>query len=365
MNVIYTEPSPDTGRQGLQAIAQMRAMMRAGHQVILACQKHSQIAREAVNHGIQTVYIPFRSNLYLPAIISLGRLIVTFRPDIVICHNSHDNNIIGIVRTFLCGRIRHFCIIRQKNHFSRKIKMFSLNHMCDVIVVPSWEIRSRLIHKRCMQPVVVIPPGTDFSVLKQQADMALPAHIDAWLNSRPPAPVIMQAAMIHPENGHHFMLNVLHCLRQKGLSFYWLIAGSGGRKHENRLKEEIKALNMEDRVLMCGSLTPVAPLYRIASLLVIPSGNEAFDPTIVEAAACGVPVMANRVGDITEIMQNGRNGTLLSLNDKTGWINALENFLLAPESAQKIARYACDDIKSHYNIDDAVEKLIRLRKRYR
>ncbi|EOT8213668.1 glycosyltransferase [Escherichia albertii] len=208
MNVIYTESSPDTGKQGLQTIARMRAMMRAGHQVILACQKHSQIAREAVNHGIRTVYIPFRSNLYLPSVISLRRLIVTFRPDIVICHSDYDNNIIGIVWAFLCGRIKHFCIIRQKNHFHRKIKMFSLNHMCDVIVAPSREIRSRLIHKRCMQ--LVIPPGTDFSELKQQADMALPAYINAWLNSKALAPVIVQTAMIHPEKGHHFMLNVLH-----------------------------------------------------------------------------------------------------------------------------------------------------------
>lgn len=208
MNVIYTESSPDTGKQGLQTIARMRAMMRAGHQVILACQKHSQIVREAVNHGILTVYIPFRSNLYLPSVISLRRLIVTFRPDIVICHSDYDNNIIGIVWAFLCGRIKHFCIIRQKNHFHRKIKMFSLNHMCDVIVAPSREIRPRLIHKRCMQ--LVIPPGTDFSELKQQADMALPAYINAWLNSRALAPVIVQTAMIHPEKGHHFMLNVLH-----------------------------------------------------------------------------------------------------------------------------------------------------------
>ncbi|WP_262411038.1 glycosyltransferase family 4 protein [Escherichia albertii] len=365
MNIIYTESSSDTGRQGLQAIAQMNAMMRAGHQVILACQKHSQIARDAVNHGIPTVYIPFRNNLYLPSIISLRRLIVTFRPDIVICHSDYDNNITGIVKAFLFGQIRHFRIIRQKNNCPRKIKMFSLNYMSDVIVVPSWKIRSRLIHERCKQLVVVIPPGVDFSVLRQQADMALPTHINVWLNCRESAPVIVQAAMIYPEKGVHFMLNVLHCLRQKGLSFYWLIAGSGSREHENLLKEEIKNLNMEDCVLMCGALTPVAPLYRIASLLVMPSECEAFDPTIVEATACGVPVMASSTGGITEIIQNGRTGTLISQNDKMAWINALENFLIAPEFAQKVAICANEDIKLRHNIDGSARKLIELGKYYR
>ena len=72
------------------------------------------------------------------------------------------------------------------------------------------------------------------------------------------------------------MLEVLHCLKQRGVRFYWLIVGGGRREEEARLKAKIDYLGMNDCVLMCGLLSPVAPVYRRASLMVMPSRNEAF-----------------------------------------------------------------------------------------
>nr|WP_305858631.1 reverse transcriptase domain-containing protein [Escherichia coli] len=82
--------------------------------------------------------------------------------------------------------------------------------------------------------------------------------------------------MIRPEKGHDFMLEVLHCLKQRGVCFYWLIVGGGRREEEARLKAKIDYLGMNDCVLMCGLLSPVAPVYRRASLMVMPSRNEEF-----------------------------------------------------------------------------------------
>ncbi|EEZ9256898.1 glycosyltransferase family 4 protein [Escherichia coli] len=363
MNILYTEASLGISGQELQALSQIEALIQAGHQVILACRKNSRIACEAASLGIRATYVPFTNSLHIPSVITLRRLIVAFRPDIVICHSDLDSNITALTRAFLRGPDRYFCIIRQKTYLPQKIEMFPLNHMCDVVVVPTTEMQSRLIHEKCIQPVVVVPPGIDFSVLRRQAEMALPVHVEAWLNNRPPAPVIVQVAMICPDKGHHFLLNVLHSLRQKGLRFYWLIAGSGCRKDEERLQAEIKYLDMEDCVLMCGPLLPVAPVYRIASLLVMPSRNETFGRVIMEAAACGVPVMASRVGGIPVVMQNGRNGTLLPPEDKIAWMSALEKFFLTPEYAQELTLRAGDDIESRYSIDSTVRELMNLGKR--
>ncbi|HDQ7021222.1 TPA: glycosyltransferase family 4 protein [Escherichia coli] len=365
MHILYTESSPNIGGQELQAVAQMKALIQAGHQVALACRENSRIAQEAAGYGIRTVYVPFRNSLHLPSVIMLRRLIVTFRPDIVVCHSGHDSNITGLTRFILHGRVKRFCIIRQKTYLTRKMKMFSLNHMCDVVVVPSWDMRSRLILENCLQSVFVVPPGMDFSVLRRQAGMALPAHIDNWLKSRVPAPVIIQVAMIRPEKGHHFMLHVLHRLKQEGQCFYWLIAGSGNREAEEQLQAEIRRLGMEDCVLMCGVLSPVAPVYQVASLMVMPSCNESFGMAIVEAAACGVPVVASRVGGIPLVMQNGRNGTLLPPDDKEAWVNALKTFFSAPEVAQRTAVQARNDMESRYSIDSTVRELVKLGIRYR
>ena len=365
MNIIYTASSLGISGQELQALAQMRALINAGHQVILACRKNSRIAREAARYDIRMTYIPFTNSLHLPSIIALRRLIVAFRPDIVVCHGDQDNTIAGLTRASLRGRVRNFCIIRQKSYLPRKIKMFSLNHMCDVVVVPSWEMRSRLIYEKCMQPVNIIPHGINFSVLRHQAEMALPVHVDAWLHSKPLAPIIIQVAMIRPGKGYSFLLNVLYRLKQKGLRFYWLIVGSGCRIDEERLQAKIKYLDMEDCVLMCGSLSPVAPLYRISSLLVMPSKTEIPGNAIIEAAACGVPVIASKAEGIPVVMQTGRNSIQLPPEAREAWMNALEKFLMTPECARKFALQGSDDIESHYSIDSTVRELMKQGKRYR
>lgn len=365
MKILYTESSPNIGGQELQAIAQMTALIQTGHRVMLVCREHSRIAREAKMKGIRVAYVPFRNSLHLPSVLALRRLIAAFRPDIVVSHSGHDSNITGITRMTLPGRAGRFGIIRQKTYLTRNMKMFSLNHLCDVVVVPSREMRSRLIHEKCRQSVVVVPPGMDFSVLRRQEEMPLPAHIDSWLKGRPPAPVIVQTAMIRPEKGHHFMLEVLHRLKQEGVRFTWLIVGGGRRDDEARLQAEIEYLGMEDCVLMCGLLSPVAPVYRIASLMVLPSRNESFGMAIVEAAACGVPVMASSVGGIPSVIHHGQNGTLLPPEDKTAWASALKTFLISPEHAQAMALQARADMDARYSIRSTVTELLKQGMRYR
>ncbi|EFI9567232.1 glycosyltransferase family 4 protein [Escherichia coli] len=365
MNILYTESSPNIGGQELQAVAQMCAMRRLGHQVMLACREHSRISAEAHRYGIPVVHIPFRNSLHPPSVLALRRLIVTFRPEMVVCHSGHDSNIVGITRRILSGGTSRFAIIRQKTYMTQNMKMFSLNHMCDVVVVPSEEMRSRLIHEMCRQSVVVVPPGMDLAGLRKQADEALPEHIDVWLKKRSTAPVIVQVGMIRPEKGHDFMLEVLHCLKQRGVRFYWLIVGGGRREEEARLKAKIDYLGMNDCVLMCGLLSPVAPVYRRASLMVMPSRNEAFGMAIVEATVCGVPVMASRVGGIPSVIRHGYNGTLLPPDDRAAWENALTSFLDAPECAQTMVLRGQEEMDARYSIDSTVRELIAQGRRYR
>ena len=309
--------------------------------------------------------IPFRNSLHLPSVVALWRLIITFCPDIVVCHSGHDSNITGLTRAFLSGPVGHFSIIRQKTYLLRKTKMFSLNRMCDVVVVLSGEMRAQLIHNNCQQFIAVVPPGTDFARLRHEAKRALPEHIEVWLKTRAVAPVIVQVAMIRPEKGHHFMLRVLHRLKEEGRRFYWVIAGSGRQEDEARLQTKIKSLGMEDRVLMCGLLSPVAPIYKVASLMVMPFRNESFGMALVEAAACGVPVMASFVGGIPSVIQSGLNGTLLPVDDETVWVNALRAFFLMPEHMQSMAQQMQKDVESRYSINSTTDKLLTLGKRYR
>ena len=75
MKILFTESSPDIGGQELQALAQMTALQKHGHSVLLACREKSKIAHEARTIGHDVTFIPFRNSLNLPSIISLRQVI--------------------------------------------------------------------------------------------------------------------------------------------------------------------------------------------------------------------------------------------------------------------------------------------------
>ncbi|EEW1991158.1 glycosyltransferase family 1 protein, partial [Escherichia coli] len=63
MKILFTESSPDIGGQELQALAQMTALQKQGHSVLLACREKSKIAHEArtIGHDVTFWICPYIS----------------------------------------------------------------------------------------------------------------------------------------------------------------------------------------------------------------------------------------------------------------------------------------------------------------
>ncbi|EDJ4952302.1 glycosyltransferase family 4 protein [Salmonella enterica subsp. enterica] len=358
MNILYTESSPNIGGQELQAIAQMLALKAAGHTVVLACRKHSGIAREAENKGLRTVYIPFRNRLHLPSIRALLRLVCRFRPALLVCHSGHDSNTAGITRLLTPGRAGQFRIIRQKAYLAGKVKPFAMNHLCDAVVVPGQAVKHVLEQEGVHNPVRVVPPGFDFDAMREALRAPLPGHVRRWLDRTRGVPVILQVGMLRPEKGYDFMLDTLSHLRQQGRVFRWLIVGGGKPEEERALRAQIRHAEMDDIVLMAGCLSPALPVYRMASLLVMPSRQETFGMVAVEAAAALVPVMAARTGGLPDIIRDGVSGTLLPADDREAWLVALHDFFTLPDRYHRMACVARQDVESRFGIQHCVQRLL-------
>ncbi|EFC7945891.1 putative hexosyltransferase CapU, partial [Escherichia coli] len=225
MNILFTESSPNIGGQELQAVAQMKALKKMGHSVLLVCRENSKIAFEASKFGIDITFALFRNSLHIPTVWRLLGIVHSFQPDAIVCHSGHDSNIVGLVRFFTW---KHpFRIIRQKTYLTRKTKFFSINHFCDEVIVPGTNMKTHLEQEGCRTRVTVVPPGFDFQELYVDSRNSLPPSVLSWLASRRGCPVIAQVGMLRPEKGHKFMLNLLFHLKMNGRQFCWLIVGSG------------------------------------------------------------------------------------------------------------------------------------------
>ena len=104
-----------------------------------------------------------------------------------------------------------------------------------------------------------------------------------------------------------------------------------------KARDRARSLEIEDRVEVLGEQDQVVPLLSVSDLFLLPSIQESFGLAALEAMACEVPVVASRVGGLSEVIEHGRTGFLHDLEDLDGMADSGVALLTNPELHATIA----------------------------
>ena len=128
----------------------------------------------------------------------------------------------------------------------------------------------------------------------------------------------------------------------------------------SHLQEQLFSLNIVDNVT-CTGFIPHRYLikhYRQADVLVNSSFSEAFGMSLIEAMACQVPVVATRVGGMTEIVEDGKTGMLVKSGNASDLAEAILRILSEKDLRKKIRNAARERVVELFSWDRIVEKLM-------
>jgi glycosyltransferase involved in cell wall biosynthesis len=118
----------------------------------------------------------------------------------------------------------------------------------------------------------------------------------------PSGTVIGCAARWHPEKGHLHLFDSLKKALDDGADITLACAGRHMDYRSVEVNDAIRARGLEGRVLLLGLETDMRGFYNSVDLLVVPSLTEAFGNVIIEAYACGLPVISTSCGGPLEII---------------------------------------------------------------
>lgn len=124
---------------------------------------------------------------------------------------------------------------------------------------------------------------------------------------------IVSVGTLKPQKNHSLLLKAMALVANE-LDASLVILGEGAERHA--LERQIRELGLQDRVTLPGFQSDPRPWLESADLFVLASDYEGFANVIVEALACGVPVVSTdcRYGP-AEILSNGQYGVLVPVGN--------------------------------------------------
>ncbi|MCS6953791.1 MAG: glycosyltransferase family 4 protein [Bryobacterales bacterium] len=176
-------------------------------------------------------------------------------------------------------------------------------------------------------------------------------------------PVLLSVGRLSREKGHADLLASLAELRRMrpGLPFHLVVVGEG--KERRRLEGLRRRYGLERAVTFVGHRDDVAPFYRLADIVVLPSHSEGSPNVLLEAMAAQVPVVATRVGGVPEIALDQQTALLVPPRDPRAMAAALERLLSCPQQRRRLASAAFELVQSRFTPEAYQHSLRRFYRR--
>lgn len=169
-----------------------------------------------------------------------------------------------------------------------------------------------------------------------------PRSIDALSLSEPRRPRIAHVSNFRAVKQPEVMAGIFSEIREKMDSELWLI---GDGPEMNRVKNFFQQKNINRDVRYWDIQFEVAGLLAQTDILLITSRTESFCLAALEAMACGVPVVASRVGGLPEVVLDGKTGLLFDLDQPDQAVQSVVDLLSDPERYRQMSLSAVQHAK--------------------
>jgi glycosyltransferase involved in cell wall biosynthesis len=290
---------------------------------------------------------------YLKTIPFLRQVVKEFQPDIIHAHYASSYGFLGSLLNFHPFYVSVWGSDIYDFPKKSRIHTFIIKRVLQKAdgIFSTSQIMKQEIGLYTHKPIDVVPFGID--LIRFTADNKELQTDEIYLGT---------VKSLESKYGIDQLIDAFHLLvkRLPNLPLRLLIVGKGSL--ESRLKQKVRALHLSDKIIFTGFIpnSEVADFHRLLTLFIASSisKSESFGVSAVEAMACGVPVIANNIGGLAEVVVHGETGLLVSSNDTNQLAAAIEMLLLDPASREQFGQQARAHVARHYNWQHNVDSMI-------
>lgn len=314
----------------------------------LVCAEGAEIAGALNNPAVRVHPLRMGGDLDVGFIARLRRVIQAEKPDLLHIHSRR-----GDLLSALAGRLENVAMIhsRRVDNPPRRIDLAIKFPLFKRIVTISEGIREVLLHAGVPpNQVLCVPSAVDTERFK-------PACGREWFlrefSLEAGRPVLAVIAQLIPRKGHRVLFDALPAVLARHADVRVLIFGQGPL--EGDLRRIVREQGLEEKVLFAGFRDDLAHVIPCLDLIVHPALMEGLGVSLLEAAACGVPIVASRAGGMPEVVRDGINGYLVEPGNNEELAEAVNKLLDQPARLAEFGRAGRELVLERFSIERMVE----------
>jgi glycosyltransferase involved in cell wall biosynthesis len=250
---------------------------------------------------------PLKIFLILDTFKLFIRLYRRCRPSLIYTNGSRAAFYGGVIGRILRIPVIWHCRITEPD----PLLDYILTKLCTRIIANSKSTAARF-GKKVRPKVIVIYNGIDLKWY-QNSSIQKPVEIKKEWN------VILSVARISKSKRHDLAITAFEQGAHLIPDVHLICIGDVDHSESEwwrHLQRRTANSSFSERIHWMGHADDVRPWYHAAQMLIFPSENESFGRVLVEAMACGLPVISTRSGGVSEIVRHGKDGFLVTPGEK-------------------------------------------------
>ncbi|MBI5186600.1 MAG: glycosyltransferase family 4 protein [Nitrospinae bacterium] len=364
--ILHLHVLPLISGSGLNTFLTARGLKALGHEVDFACAPGGRLESLVRDNGIG--FIPIRNLVHpihpikdLLALWEIYKILKSGEYDIMHTHNS-KGGIIGRLAGRMAGtktviHTVHGFAFHEYESWTRRMLFIFLEkifaRLCDALIFISQPLIDTAIRLKIGDPkkYFKVYSGIDIGWFqKGNGGQTRKNH-----HVMPEEKIIGVVSKLWDGKGLADIIKAFAALAINRNNVRLMMVGEGYL--ERSLKDAAVDLKIADKVIFTGFQYGIPDFTQAMDIVTVGSYFEGMGRVVLEAMACGKPIVATNVGGIPDLVENNKTGILLEPGDIEGFKRAFEKLLDDEKLARDLGENARRKITRQFSSDFMVEEI--------